>query len=448
MPQQRVEKIVFGDYVVTMDEARPIIADGAVAIDQGKIVAVGGARDIQKKFTTKNEFQGEQSVILPGLINGHTHAAMTLLRGYSDDLPLMEWLDEHINPIEAAVVSEEFVDVGTQLACWEMIRGGTTTFVDMYFFHDAVATAVDEIGMRALVSATVVDQPRNDAKNVEEQWRQTKAFIQKWSSKQPNSQVKPILGGHAIYTLKREHLLELRQLGIEYELPIHIHLAESEFETSFTQTTYGNTPINFLESIDFFTPHVIAAHVIWSTEHEVDILAKRKVGVIHNPTSNTKIASGIAPIAKYLDAGVVVGLGTDGAATNNDLDLWEEMRLAAYLQKVANKDPTVLPARVVLEMATKRGADAIGMGSEIGMLCEGMRADVVQVGMKNAHQLPMYDVESHLVYATHASDVQRVFVEGKCLYNDGEFPTIDRKRVRQRVSKVAETVRHFQRNLL
>lgn len=430
-----------------MDDARPIISEGALAIDQGRIVAVGFARDILGKFTSNVEYSGIDNVVLPGLVNGHTHAAMTLLRGYSDDVPLMDWLNEHINPIEAAVVNEEFVRVGTQLACWEMIGGGTTTFVDMYFFHDVAATVANELGIRALISASVVDQPRNDAVDIDDQWTQANQFIQKWSAKGQHSTVKPILGGHAIYTLKQAHLSHLRDLAIEYELPVHIHLAESQFETNYSQTTYGNTPINFLESIDFFEPHVIAAHVIWSTAQEIDILAQRKVGVVHNPTSNTKIASGIAPIAKYLDAGVTVGLGTDGAATNNDLDMWEEMRLSAYLQKVTMKDPTVLPAKVVLEMATSRGAEAIGLGNEIGKLREGMRADVIQVGLKNAHQLPMYDVESHLVYATHASDVKRAFVEGECLYNEGDYLTFDPESVRRQVAQVSDTIRNYQKNL-
>lgn len=444
MPRQAVEKVVFGDYVLTMDDERQNIVDGAVAIDQGRIVAVGSERDVSRKFTPYTEYSGTDNVVLPGLVNGHTHAAMTLLRGYADDIPLVEWLNEHINPIEAAAVNEEFVRTGTQLACWEMIRGGTTTFVDMYFFHDVAAAVVDEIGIRALISASVVDQPRNDAIGIDDQWTQVNEFIQKWSTRSQYSTVRPILGGHAIYTLKREHLIQLRELAVEYELPVHIHLAESQFETDFSQTTYGNTPINFLESIDFFEPHVIAAHVIWTTEHEVDILAKRRVGVIHNPTSNSKIASGVAPIAKYLDAGVIVGLGTDGAATNNDLDMWEEMRLAAYLQKVTTMDPTVLPAKVVLEMATSMGAQAIGMGSEIGALREGMRADAIQVGLKNAHQLPMYDVESHLVYATHARDVHRVFVDGKCLFNDGTYLSIDPESVRRNVAQVADTIRSCQ----
>ncbi|MYI77808.1 MAG: amidohydrolase [Gammaproteobacteria bacterium] len=430
-----------------MDETRPNISDGAVAIDQGRIVAVGCAHDVRGKFTSNTEYSGTDTVVLPGLVNGHTHAAMTLLRGYSDDIPLMEWLNEHINPIEAAVVSEEFVRVGTQLACWEMIRGGTTTFVDMYFFHEVAASVVDEIGIRGLISATVVDQPRNDAVDIDDQWTQANEFIQKWTSKNQHTTVRPVLGGHAIYTLNQAQLIQLRELALEYELPVHIHLAESQFESNYSKTTYGNTPINFLASIDFFDSHVIAAHVIWSTAQEIDILAHYNVGVIHNPTSNTKIASGIAPVAAYLDAGVTVGLGTDGAATNNDLDMWEEMRLAAYLQKVTKMDPTVLPAKVVLELATSKGAEAIGLGSEIGTLREGMRADVIQVDLKNAHQLPMYDVESHLVYATHASDVKRTFVDGQCLYDDGDYLTFDPKSVRRQVTLVSNTIRNCQKNL-
>ena len=447
MPRQTVEKIIFGDYVLTMEAERPVISDGAVAIDEGEIIAVGSAHDIWYKYTTNLEIPGEDSVVLPGLINGHTHAGMTLLRGYSDDVPLIEWLNNHIDPIERVVVSEKFVRVGTELACWEMLRGGTTTFVDMYFFHEAAATVVDNVEMRALISATVVDKPRNDARSIAEQWGQCQSFVEGWSTASRSSTVKAILGGHAIYTLKREHLIELRQMSGEFTSPIHIHLAESEFESSFAQTNFGMTPIHFLDSIDFFDSHVIAAHVVWTTTEDIDVLARKKVGVIHNPTSNTKIASGVAPVTQYLEAGISVGLGTDGAATNNDLDLWEEMRLAAYLQKVSTMDPTVLPARSVLEMATKKGAEAIGMGKEIGSLREGKHADVIQVGINNAHQLPMYDVESHLVYATHASDVRRVFVNGKCLYHEGEFPTIDTEKLRKRVELLSNEI-HIQRRQL
>lgn len=447
MTRQYVEKIIFGDYVVTMDDDNRIIVAGAVAVDQGTIVAVGRAPDVRRKFFTNSEVAGYDSVLLPGLINGHTHAAMTLLRGFSDDVALHEWLNEHINPIEAAAVNEEFVRVGTQLACWEMIRGGTTTFVDMYFFHETAAEVVDEIGMRALISATVVDQPRNDAKDINDQWTKAQMFCSEWGLSRPDSTVEPILAGHSIYTLDREQLIRLCQLSHDYQLPVHIHLAESQFETSFSQTNHGATPIKYLENIDFFSSHVIAAHVVWATEEEIDILAKRKVGVIHNPTSNTKIASGIAPIAKYLDSGIVVGLGTDGAATNNDLDLWEEMRLAAYLQKVSTLDPTVLPARVVLEMATKRGAEAIGLGDQIGSLREGLRADLIQVGIKNAHQLPMYDVESHLAYCTHASDVRRVFVDGTCLYDEREFSSIDTESLRQKITQIESRIREIRLDL-
>lgn len=443
MPRQYVEKIVFGDYVLTMNAPRWIIAEGAVAIDQGKIVAVGDARDIRHKFLAATEISGKQRVVLPGLINGHTHAAMSLLRGYSDDVPLIEWLEAHINPLEAAVVNEQFVRVGTQLACWEMIRGGTTTFVDMYFFHEVAAAAVDEIGLRALISATVVDQPRNDARDLDDQWDQATAFCNSGYRINSNSVINPILGGHSIYTLERRHLVELSRLSRAYKVPVHIHMAESEFESSYAQSKYGSTPIRFLESIDFFSSHVIAAHVVWSSEEEIDVLVQRKVGVVHNPTSNSKIASGIAPIAKYLEAGVIVGLGTDGAATNNDLDLWEEMRLAAYLQKVSTMDPTVLPARVVLQMATTIGAEAIGMGDKIGCLREGMRADLIQVSVDNAHQLPMYDVESHLVYATHASDVRYTLVEGQCLYENDQFPSIDTKRLRSEVAQISDNIRAF-----
>jgi 5-methylthioadenosine/S-adenosylhomocysteine deaminase len=312
----QIDLIVNGDYVVTMDDAATVHSGAAVAIDQGVIIAIGPAAEIAASYDASEVLDGQGRVVMPGLVNGHSHAAMTLLRGVADDLALMDWLNNYI----------------TELACWEMIRGGTTTFVDMYYYPDTVADVVDKCGMRAMVATTVIDQRSPDAENADDSIRKGSGFIERWQGK--NSRISPIFGPHANYTLDAEQLRATREAALALGVPISIHMSESPFEVQYSKDTYGMTSIELFESIGFFDGPTIGAHVVWPTEAEISILANRKVGVIHNPTSNMKIASGIAPIADMLAAGVRVGLGTDGAASNNDLDMWEEMRLASFLQKV------------------------------------------------------------------------------------------------------------------
>ena len=423
----RIDLIIAGDSVVTMDPAGDIYKNAAVAIDDGVIIAIGPTAEIESKYDARETLAGERRVVMPGLINGHTHAAMTLLRGVADDLSLMDWLNNYIFPAEVEFVDPEFVRVGTELACWEMIRGGTTTFVDMYYFPDTIANVVDKCGMRALISATVIDQRSPDAEDAADSIRKGEAFIERWQGK--NSRITPIFGPHSDYTLDKEELRATREAALRYGVSISIHLSESPYEVKYSKEHYGKTSIKMLDSIDFFDVPTIAAHVVWPTDDEIPILVKHKVGVIHNPTSNMKIASGIAPIAKLLDAGVRVGLGTDGAASNNDLDMWEEMRLASFLQKVDRMDPKVLPAQTVVQMATSGGATAIGLGDKIGSLEVGKRADVIQVAFDDVHHIPTYNVMSTLVYVTDEQDVASVVVDGKILMRDGDFLTIDTAQV-------------------
>ncbi|MCH8118088.1 MAG: amidohydrolase family protein [Proteobacteria bacterium] len=437
--RDQVDLIIAGDTIVTMDAARTIIENGAVAVDDGVIVAIGTAAEITAKYSAKQTLTGENRVVMPGLINGHSHAAMTLLRGVADDLALMDWLNNYIFPAEVEFVDAEFVRIGTELACWEMIRGGTTTFVDMYYFPDTVADVVDRCGMRALISATIIDQRSPDAESAPDALRKGIEFIGRWKGK--NSRITPIFGPHANYTLNANQLRATRQAAIELGVPISIHISESPFELQYSQDTFGKTSIEMYEDIGFFDGPTIAAHVVWPTEAEIPILVERKVGVIHNPTSNMKIASGISPVAAMLDAGVRIGLGTDGAASNNDLDLWEEMRLAAFLQKVDRMDPEVLPAITVLSMATSGGAEAIGLGDIIGSLEVGKRADLIQVAFDDVHHIPTFDVVSHLVYVTDEQDVVSVIVDGNVLMREGEILTIDTDRVASEATALAARIR-------
>ena len=434
----QIDLIVKGTHIVTMDAEGTVIEDGAVAIDEGVILAIGTAADIEASYSAVETLDGGNRVVMPGLVNGHSHAAMTLLRGVADDLALMDWLQNYIFPAEVEFVDTEFVRIGTELACWEMIRGGTTTFVDMYYYPDTIAEVVDSCGMRALVSATVIDQRSPDAENAGDSIAKGSGFIERWQGK--NSRITPIFGPHANYTLNAEQLQATRAAAMKYGVPISIHVAESPFELQYSKDTYGMTSIEAYESIGFFDGPTIAAHVVWPTEDEISILVERKVGVIHNPTSNMKIASGIAPVAEMLDAGVRIGLGTDGAASNNDLDMWEEMRLASFLQKVDRMDPEVLPAYTVLGMATRGGAIAIGLGDKLGSLEVGKRADLIQVAFDDVHHIPTYDVISHLVYVSDEQDVASVVVDGKVLMKEGEMLTIDTARVTTEANALAARI--------
>jgi 5-methylthioadenosine/S-adenosylhomocysteine deaminase len=363
---------------------------------------------------------------------------MTLLRGIADDLALMDWLTNYIFPAEVEFVDSEFVRIGTEVSCWEMIRGGTTTFVDMYYYPDTIAEVVERCGMRALVSATVIDQRSPDAEGATDSIAKGEGFVDRWQNRHPR--ITPIFGPHANYTLDAEQLRKTREAAQKSGVAISIHVSESPFESQYSKDNYGKTSIEMLDEIGFFDGPTIAAHVVWPTATEIPILRDRKVGVIHNPSSNMKLASGVSPVAEMLEAGVRVGLGTDGPASNNDLDMWEEMRLAAFLQKVTRMDPEVLPAETVLGMATIGGATAIGLGDQIGSLGAGKRADIIQVAFDDVHHVPTFDVISHLVYVTDEQDVASVIVDGRLLMRDGEFLTLDTDRLAAKANALAARI--------
>ena len=435
-----IDLIVAGDTIILMDEANTLITNGAVAVDDGFIVGVGTAEEIAQRFQAEDTLDGDGQVVLPGLINGHGHAAMSLLRGIGDDKELMDWLLNYIFPTEVRFVDADFVRIGTELSCWEMIRGGTTTFVDMYYFADSTAQAVETCGIRAVVSTTLIDQPSPDAENISEGIQNTRDFVARWKGR--NNRVIPAVAVHSVYTVKPPELAQARALADELDVLALIHMAESPSEMETTRQAYDTTPVALLDSIDFFSGPTVAAHVIWPTEEEIPLLAERGVGVIHNPTSNMKISSGVAPVAAMLEAGVGVGLGTDGPATNNDLDLWEEMRLAAFLQKVNTMDPEVLPAATVLRMATRGGAEALGLEDQIGSLAVGLRADLIQVSLEDVHFVPAYeDVVAQLVYVGDEQDVSSVVVDGQVLMRDKRILNMDQARIRREADELASQIR-------
>ena len=437
----RVDLIVEGDYLVLMDSDNRVLRSGAVAVNNGEIVAVDKQDAIHERYIARQTVAGKDRILMPGLVNGHSHMAMTLLRGLADDLDLMTWLNDFIFPAEVAFVDKAFVRTGTELACWEMLLGGTTTVVDMYYFPDTVAEVVDQCGIRGIVAATVIGQESPDAKTPEQGLRQARQFIQRWQEKSPR--VIPALGPHAIYTTPPALLLDVKAAALELSVPVSMHIAESESEIEFARGQYEQSTITLLEDIGFLDPAMtlIGAHVVWPSEAEIGRLAHFGVGTVHNPTSNMKITAGVSPVEALQAAGVKVGLGTDGAASNNDLDMWEEMRIATLLQKITRQDATALPAQSVLRMATIDGAAAIGLDEQIGSIQVGKRADLIQVDISGPHMQPLYDVVSHLVYVADSQDIVTVIVDGDPVVEDGVLTTLDIPALMRRISEFQARIR-------
>lgn len=419
----RVDILIFGGTVVTMDKNRRVIDDGAVAIVGDKIVAVGSRAEILAKYRGRKTINAAGKAVIPGLINAHTHVPMSLFRGIADDLDLQEWLTKFIFPAEARNVDEAFVRAGTRLGLAEMIRGGTTTFCDMYYFEDAIADETSKAGMRGVLGETVLDFPAPDNKTWDAALSYTEKFIRKW---QGNPLIVPAIAPHAPYTVSPEHLLAARDISNKLNAPLVIHLAEANTETEFIQKNHsGLRPIEYVDSIGFLTNRTIAAHVIQANEKELEILKKRGVGVAHNPQSNMKLGAGVAPVPMMLAKDIAVGLGTDGAASNNDLSLWEEMDTAAKLHKLFSGDPKMLSAEQAFEMATIRGARALHMENLIGSIEAGKRADIVIVDLDSLHQTPLFNIFSELVYATKSTDVRTVIINGKPVMLDRRLLTLD-----------------------
>jgi 5-methylthioadenosine/S-adenosylhomocysteine deaminase len=433
-----ISLVVTGGTVVTMDAARRVLAPGAVAIESGAIVAVGEPAAIAAAYRGAETIDASGAVVLPGLVNTHTHAPMVLYRGLADDMALMEWLEKYIFPAEAKTVSAAFVRTGARLAALEMIQSGTTLFTDMYYFEEEIARATKEAGLRGVLGETVIGFPVPDAKTPAEALARTEKFFQEFAA---DELIIPAVAPHSMYTVDAKSLTAARALADKYGRPTLIHLSETRDEVEISQKKYKMQPAAYLESIKFWGPRVLAAHGVWLTPPEIALLKKHGVGVSHNPESNMKLASGTAPVPQLRAAGVPVGLGTDGAASNNDLDMFEAMRVAALLHKLQSNDPRAIPAPVALEMATIGGARALGLGDRLGSLEAGKRADLIVVSMSSARQTPMYDAVSHLVYATRGDDVRTTIVNGRVLMRDRKVLTLDERAVLADARRAADDVR-------
>ena len=435
---RQVALVLTGGTVVTMDGERRVLSPGAVAVDGARIAAVGTAAEIGQAFAGAQVIDTTGKIVMPGLVNTHGHAPMVLYRGLADDMALMEWLEKYIFPAEARTVSPEMVRIGTRLAALEMIQSGTTTFADMYYFEEEIAQAARAAGLRGVLGQTIIRFPVADAATPAQALKRAEAFIKAFRG---DALVTPAVAPHSAYTLDRATLVASRELAARYGVPLLIHLAETEEEVRVIRDDSGLSPTGYLQSIGFWGPKTLAAHGVWVTDEDIAILGRAGAGVSHNPESNMKLASGTAPVPRYLAAGVALGLGTDGAASNNDLDMFEAMRQAAFLHKLDTRDPRAVPAPAVLEMATIGGARALGMEREIGSIEAGKRADLIVVGMRRARQTPRYDALSHLVYATRGDDVETTVVDGRVLMRDRKVLTLDEAAVLDEAEAFAVKVR-------
>lgn len=439
MQAAAVDSIWTARYVVTMDAQRRVIENGAIAVTGDHIVAVGTRAQIDRDYQAAQRIDRPDAILAPGLINTHTHAAMSIFRGIADDMKLQDWLDKFIFPAEARNVDREFVRWGTRLAAIEMALSGTTTYTDMYYFEETVAEATKEVGLRGVLGQTVIGFPAPDYKTPSETLAGTEKFFEAYAN---DPLIVPAIAPHAIYTVPDEVLKSCRQIANRYKKPLVIHLSETKHENEEALAKRGKTPTAALESLDVLNGWTVAAHGIWLDDADMKILKARNTGLAHCPSSNMMLASGVAPVVKMLALGIPVGLGTDGVAgSNNDHDMMEEMDLAAKLQKVTNLDPTAMTAETAFAMATIVGARALRLDAMIGSIETGKRADVILIRLNQPHAVPMYHVYAQLVYALKASDVSDVMVNGRVIVRDKKIMSIDPGPVMAKAAEYQERVK-------
>jgi 5-methylthioadenosine/S-adenosylhomocysteine deaminase len=439
MNKIEADLLISGDFVLTFNEGKEILEKGAVAVTGDGIVAVGETSRLAEEIEAKEVLDASGCLVMPGLINLHTHAAMSCFRGLADDLPLQEWLHEHIFPAEAAYVSEENVYWATLLAVVEMIKSGTTTFCDGYFYEDGAARAVAASGIRAVLGQGVVDFPAPGVPDPRINLKAAEAFVFRWQGK--SSRLMPSIFCHSPYTCSPATLIGAKNICREHGVLFQIHLAETRTELEETLQRYGHRPVHHLANLGLLDAQTICHHAVIINDEEIELLAHSGVGVSHNPESNMKLASGVAPLPKMLTAGVKVGLGTDGCASNNNLDIFQEMDTAAKLHKVHQGDPALSSALQVAAMATKGGAAALGMTQVLGSLEPGKKADLIVIDLNQPHLTPMYEPCSHLVYAARGADVRDVVIDGSIIMRERRLLDVDEQEVMAKVRELAEGIR-------
>jgi 5-methylthioadenosine/S-adenosylhomocysteine deaminase len=437
--RQDVDLIVSGGIVVTMDSGLTILRDGSVAIKGDTIVAAGPRADVEARYSAVKTIDARGRLVLPGFINGHTHVPMTLFRGLHDDVTLNDWLYKYIFPAEAKNVNEEFVRWGTRLAAAEQIRAGVTTFADMYYFEDAVAEETKSAGMRGVLGETFIDFPAPDNKSNAEMMAYTEKFLKRW---QGDALIHAAPAPHSIYTCSKKTIQDAAELPKKYHAPLLMHVSEMKKEWEDSEKANGMSPVQYLEKIGVLAPNLVAAHCIFVDAADRKLLAERDVGCVHNPSSNMMIASGVSPVPEMRAAGIAVGLGTDGpAGSNNDLDLMEEIDLAAKLAKISKMDPLALNAKAVVEMATIDGARALHMEKEIGSLEVGKKADVILISLDEPNAVPMYDVYAQIAYSLKGSDVETVVIAGREVMRGRRLLTIDEPAVLEKAREYGKSVK-------
>jgi 5-methylthioadenosine/S-adenosylhomocysteine deaminase len=431
-----IDILIKNGWALTMDPQDTLIKRGAVAVSADRIVDVGTEDALTASYQAAQTIDARGGIIMPGLVNAHTHAAMTCFRGLADDLPLMTWLNDYVFPAESKL-TPDIVYQGTRLACAEMILSGTTTFCDMYLFEEAVARAAKDVGIRAVVGEVIYDFPSPNYGPVEEGLKYTENLIETWRD---DPLITIAVEPHSPYVCSPELLQKARAIADKNSVPMVIHLAETEREVAEVREKYGRTPVAHLANIGFLSPSLIADHCVVLTEEDMTSLKDFDVKVAHNPESNMKLASGIAPIPELRRGGITVGIGTDGCASNNNLDMFQEMDTAAKLHKVHTLDPTVMDARTVVRMATIDGARVLGIGDTTGSLEAGKKADIIIIDVNRPHLIPMYNVYSHLVYAVTGSDVDTVIVHGRVLMEGRAFTKLDVDEVMASVNRIAQDI--------
>lgn len=435
---QEIDILILGGKLLLLDSENTELDHSAIAINEDNIIAIGQSKELIEKYKARKTIDARNSLIMPGFVNCHTHAAMTCFRGIADDLELMDWLNNYIFPAEAKNVNKELAYWGSLLACVEMIKSGTTTFCDMYIFEDETARAAKQAGMRCLLGEVLFDFPSPNFKSPEEGLDYTRMLIEKW---QDDPLVNIIVEPHALYTCSPDLLTAAKNLADNYQVPLGLHLLENNYEKELLHEKFGKGAVPFLKEINILDERFIAFHCVCLSEEDMQLFAEYGCKVSHNPASNMKLASGIAPVPDMLKAGVTVGLGTDGCASNNTLDMIKEMSTTAKLHKVARLDPTVMDAKTVVRMATIEGAKTLCMGNITGSLEVGKKADIIIIGLNKPHLTPLYNEYSHLVYAANGADIDTVIINGKAVMENRRLLTLDETEIMQKVRKIAINIK-------
>lgn len=429
--------IIRNAMVLTMDAGFHFYRKGTVVIEDDQIAAIGKDEDIPARYKEAEIIEGSGKLVMPGIVNTHTHIPMTIFRGYADDLSLHEWLYDYIFPVESAFINAENVVAGAELAIAEMIRSGTTTFNDMYYFADDIARLADRTGIRAFLSEAIIDFPAPNSPNPMKGLERGEMLMKKWNH---HSHITISSSAHSPYSCSKEYIVKARELADQYKVPFNIHVAETRREYDQSIEKHGLSPVAYLEDIGALSSRTIAAHGVHVDGGDINILARRGVSVAHNPECNMKLASGVAPVPQLLQAGVKVGLGTDGVASNNNMDMFEEMNSAAIIHKLNQKNPSVMDALSVVYMATLGGAKVLGAGHQIGSLEVGKKADILILDMDQPHSHPVYNIYSLLVYSMRGSDVDSVIIDGKMVMQNKKLLHVNEKEVFAKVDSIAEDV--------